>query len=798
MKNTPFPAPLALATALSFLPLPAVAADAALDAVDVSANSGEGSTTSADIIVIGQSDQPITVAPRGLAVSLGAEQFAAINAFNVEDLMKYAPNFFVRKRFAGDSNGVPGFRGTHSTQSARALVMIDGFVVSNFLGNSFGFAPKWGAVGPGEVDQFDIVYGPYSPRYVGNSMGGIVNITTRDPRGTEAFATVQGFAQPYRQYGTDQTYFGGSVEAGLGLKQADGPWSVRISSRYFDNIGQPQSWRFLTPAAAGAPGTLVTGAVIDPDTLTRVARASGGATTTVRPSGTVLANDPAPIFAADSAPHVQQTQSKLKLGYDDGAVRAQALLVHWWNLDRQYQPDTYLRDAAGDPVFQGRVRFADRDWNANGVTLRRTERHEILAGLMLETAPADDFTARLNLSTYRIASSRALQSSTHASGLANGAGQLTRAGPTGWFTGDLSLSSQLGGVELAAGINSNLYETDQSRFATANWRAATSPALTTRTFGKTRLIGGWVEAKGDVADGVTLIGGGRVDNWRAFAGGISRPGTGAQAGQIVTGNYASRTSSRFSPSLSLQAGLSDDVTLQLSAAMATRFPTVGELFQGSLNGDGTFNPNSFDPNLRAERSRDLNLLLSWRLGAVKLTGSLFYQRVEDAIFSQSGFNQFGVITSSFKNIDQTRQYGVEAIVEARDWPIAGLSFDANAALNNSKTLKNTALPASEGVFFPRIPRWRVNGNARYKLSEAVQVNLGARFATRPNTDLLGLQRGDTFGYTSELFALDARVNWAVTDRVQLSAGVDNITNNRAWVFHPYPQRMFLIEAGWKL
>ncbi|WP_163589846.1 hypothetical protein, partial [Klebsiella pneumoniae] len=67
--------------------------------------------------------------------------------------MKYAPDFFVRKRYAGDSNGVPGFRGTHSTQSARTLVMVDGFVVSNFLGNSFNFAPKWGVVGPGEVEQ---------------------------------------------------------------------------------------------------------------------------------------------------------------------------------------------------------------------------------------------------------------------------------------------------------------------------------------------------------------------------------------------------------------------------------------------------------------------------------------------------------------------------------------------------------------------------------------------------------------------------------------------------------------------
>ena len=87
---------------------------------------------------------------------------------------------------------------------------------------------------------------------------------------------------------------------------------------------------------------------------------------------------------------------------------------------------------------------------------------------------------------------------------------------------------------------------------------------------------------------------------------------------------------------------------------------------------------------------------------------------------------------------------------------------------------------------------------RYCVTENVQTSLGMRYASRPNTDLFGTQRGDTFGYTSELFALDARVNWDISAHFRLSAGVDNISNNRAWVFHPYPQRTFLLEAGWRL
>jgi iron complex outermembrane recepter protein len=183
---------------------------------------------------------------------------------------------------------------------------------------------------------------------------------------------------------------------------------------------------------------------------------------------------------------------------------------------------------------------------------------------------------------------------------------------------------------------------------------------------------------------------------------------------------------------------------------------------------------------------------------VKLTGSFFLQLVDDTIFSFVGFNQNGVTTSNFKNINETRQLGFETIFESRDWLITGLDIDANLAYIDSKTLSNPSAPAAEGVQFPRIPKWRINGNMRYAVSDALQASLGLRYASRPNTDLFGRQRGDTFGFTSELFALDARVNWSITEQFRLSAGADNITNNRAWVFHPYPQRTFLIEAGWRL
>jgi iron complex outermembrane receptor protein len=190
-------------------------------------------------------------------------------------------------------------------------------------------------------------------------------------------------------------------------------------------------------------------------------------------------------------------------------------------------------------------------------------------------------------------------------------------------------------------------------------------------------------------------------------------------------------------------------------------------------------------------------MLHHKMGDVRLTGSLFYQRVEDAIFSMQGFNQFNAITTSFKNIDLVRQWGMEGIIEAVDVGLDGLDLDFNAAWIDAQTVRNRSVPASEGVQFPRIPKWRLNGNLRYRLAEDWKISTGWRYASRPNTNLEGTQRGDTYGYTSELMIFDAKLSWQVTDQAEFSFGVDNIGNDKAWVFHPYPQRTFTVELKWK-
>jgi iron complex outermembrane receptor protein len=72
--------------------------------------------------------------------------------------------------------------------------------------------------------------------------------------------------------------------------------------------------------------------------------------------------------------------------------------------------------------------------------------------------------------------------------------------------------------------------------------------------------------------------------------------------------------------------------------------------------------------------------------------------------------------------------------------------------------------------------------------------VGVRYSSNQFDDL---DNGDTathvFGAIDEYFFLDAKVTYWLPDGGRLSVGMNNITNEEAFVHHPWPQRTFLAE-----
>ena len=718
------------------------------------------------VIVVGQRDAPITLVPRGLSVSLGQDDFEAINAINVEDLMKYAPNFFVRKRFAGDDNAVVALRGANTVQSARTIVLVDGFLVSNFLGNSFSFSPKWNVVGPADVRQFDIVYGPYSARYNGNSMGGVVSVTTKEPRQNGAFMTSTVMAMPFKEYGIDETFAGYSLEGGANWVSPDSRLRVRLSGRYFDNVGQSMTYQLLTPATGSAPSTQVAGAFAQ-------AGLSG------------------PVFGAASPPDVVQGQYRLRIGYDVApGWTLDGLFFGWSTHQKLRDARTFLRDNNGVPIGQGRVRFNDQIWNATGLTLSEFTREEYLAGLKL-VGRSHGWDVRANVSRYWMPVWNTKTSRDWLTGQAQGAGTYQVQDKPGWSALDMSLDRTIGRHNLGLGFNSSLYQTAQDTYATSNWRTAANQSFSAATSGKTSSWGIWVEDAYDLSERTTVTLGARYDQWRAFDGAIAR-----QSGAVrLDDTYPVRTDDAFSPKISVQSAIGEGLIVQLSAGTAVRFPTVGELFQGRIDEvTREIDPQSFDPNLRPEKSIDVTLMARAGLGPVRLTSSIFFQDVEDAIFSFSGLNPFGTVVTSFKNVDLVRQYGVEWIAESRDFPIAGLDWNVAISWMDATTKVNRANPETQGNRFPRIPEWRSSGSVRKQISPVLKASLGWRHASTPTSDLFG-REGSIYGFQTAYVFVDARLSWDLNEAVRLNFGIDNINNDRAYVSHPMPQRTFVFDVN---
>lgn len=715
------------------------------------------------VIIIGQRNSPITIVPRGLSVSLNKSDFEAVNAINVEDLMKYAPNFFVRKRFAGDDNAVVALRGANTTQSARVIVMVDGFLVSNFLGNTFSTSPKWNVVGPNEVKQFDIVYGPYSARYGGNSIGGIVSVTTEAPKENSGFIATQYTSHKFKEYGVDENYTGYNIEGGINWKQEDGPLSARFSFRHFDSIGQPMSYSLLSPTTG--TGTIVTGAYID----------------------NRLAN---PVFGAASYGDILQDQIRGRIGIEiNNDWKFDLLAIGWRTEQKQENPYPFLKDSAGNIVAMGKVVFNGKTYNATGLGISNFNRDEYLYGAKLEGKVAG-FKTNINLSKYIIPIWESRSATNYITGKADGTGTFTETDNPGWWAFDTNFTNNFGIHKIAFGLNYNLYETQSTTYNVSNWRTASNRVFSSASGGKTTNNAIYLEDEIALGESAILTLGLRYDNWKAFDGYLSK-----QSGSVkAIDYYDTRTKSAFSPKASIQAEISPNWIAQLSIGRATRFPTVGELFQAKID-DVTkeIDPQSFDPNLRPEVSTDLSFLIRHYIGKTRLTASIFYQDIEDSIVSFQGLNQYGNVVSSYKNIDLTTQYGIEFIADSKDFIFKGLDAEFSATFMDARTIRNLANPSAEGIMLPRIPKWRANGNFRYKINENLKANLGWRYASRPNSDLFGLVRGDAYGFQTEYFYVDTRIVWDINKKIKWGFGIDNLNNDFGYVSHPMPRRTFVTD-----
>jgi iron complex outermembrane receptor protein len=165
-----------------------------------------------------------------------AEIETTVNMLTTAEAFKYMPSLYIRERYIGDQNAIIAGRVNGATESAQTMLYADGVLLSNYLGNSFAYPPRWNMVSPEEIERIDVIYGPFSALYQGNSVGGVLNIKTRMPEGRELHVRGVGAAQTFSYLGYKNTPLSGNFNVLYGDKLGD-------SFRYFATWNHHQVYR---------------------------------------------------------------------------------------------------------------------------------------------------------------------------------------------------------------------------------------------------------------------------------------------------------------------------------------------------------------------------------------------------------------------------------------------------------------------------------------------------------------------------------------------------------------------------
>jgi len=704
----------------------------------------------------------------GVVESVTAEGVERINAVETSDVFKYMPGSYLRKLYPGGTNSPLVIRGNNSTMTGRTLVLMDGIRISDFTAAGNSNAPKWFTVAPQEIEKVDMFYGPFSAALSGNSMSGTAMITTHMPEKLEAQADVKYFYQNFHEYNTDDNMDGYTAFTSAGSKT--GNFSYNIWYNRLDTEIQSTSYMTKAAESGGTPaGNSVTGWVADKD-----------------PNGKDRY-----ILGSGGVKDVINNTFKVKLGYDltpDSELRFTSVL---WDFEQDGDsPQTYIRDANGNLVYAGMVDINGRSFNLSNSTFTysKSERQDLLNALTYSMDSPDGLKVTAAVSSYNTLDNLTRTSSTAAPYSQSGGAGKVSDGEEGWYTADLKAAHDfdwLGLHTIATGYHFDEYFTDSDTWNASDWLKDTRTTLSLGSKGNTQTQALFVEDTWHLEEHWSVYLGGRYEWWRGFDG--------AKSIDTLTGRMESKLDDKedsdFSPKFSTTFSPNKVWQLRFSMAMATRYPTVGELYYGGINSSGII-PNA-NPDLEPEKSlaKDFTIIRSVGSdGEARLT--FFEDDVEDAIFSQT--NSYTLV-QNFQNVDEVRTRGIEFAFNMRRLFMDNLGLFTNVAWTESKTLRNDNVPESVGKDFPRVPEWRAKCVLDYSPTDKWSFTLAGHYSGDQYSDLSNSDTEGGYGGVDDFLVFDTKVSYQISRNWLTSMGVDNITDELYHISHPYPMRTFFAE-----
>ena len=712
----------------------------------------------------------------------------SINATDSEDALKYLPSLLVRKRYIGDYNhAILSSRASGTGNSARSAVYADGVLLSNFLGNGVGglsFPPRWGLVTPEEIERVDVMYGPFSAAYPGNSVGAVVDYVTRMPTRFEAHAKVGYVSQPFQLYNTDTRYRAWQASASVGSREGDWSWWINVNRT--DSEGQPLTFatRLVASGTAVTNGTPVTGAV----------------------AGLNNANQAWWLIGAGTQYRTVQDHFKAKLAYDISPTLRASYVFGAWRNDADGNSQSYLRNASGQPVTSGAIVIDGKQYAAltgGDFAVTREKLSHTMHGLSLKSRSGGTWDWELAASLYDYGRDDKRQNTaanTQPGALSGGAGTLADGSGTGWHTLAAKGIWRPAGTSHVVdfGLQQDSYKLSYATSAiTGNYLSDAPGALVNKVSGQTQLQAAYVQDAWLVNADWKAVLGLRAEAWKASDGRTDFSATGTPPPSV----YAARTEHFLSPKAALSWQAAPETVLKASLGRAVRMPTVSELYGATSTANSQY---INDPNLKPEKSWTAELSADSSWGPLQSRVTLFAETTRDSLYSQTVFDAAANRNiSRVQNVDKVGTTGLETTLATTDWLAKGLDLSMSLTYADSKIKANRGFVVTPGdtvgKWQPNIARWRATAQAGYRFNAAWSGNLAVRYSgpqyrTLNNADV----NGGVYQGVSKFLTADLRLRWQIDRQWSAAFGVDNLNNDSYLNFHPYPQRSYSAELKFDL
>ena len=497
----------------------------------------------------------------------------------------------------------------------------------------------------------------------------------------------------------------------------------------------------------------------------------------------------APIFVIGAAglEHHVQDNLKLKLAWEAGPGLRLTYRGGLFLNDTEASANTYL---SGN-VFAGTLNIGGRTVtvpaSAFGNNVYRLDQRHWMHGLIAE-GEAAGLHWRTVASLYDFArDEQRLPAGALPAAHSGGPGSVVKLDGTGWRTFDVELRRR----DLRGGVHYDGFRLASRRFATTDWPAGAPGALIQAARGRTRILALWAENEVELAHALSLTLGARYEWWRAHGGANYSLAPALDVAQPAI------SADRLSPKASLRWLPARGWSVTLAAGQAYRFPTVSELYQAISTGPNLTVP---DPNLRPERARSAELAAQRGDAAGHVRLSLFHEEIEDALVSQTAplVPGSGALFSFVQNVEKVRTRGLELAFERRGVISSQLEIAGSLTLVRPKVVEDPAFPAAEGKDLPQVPRRRATLIATWHASQGASLTLAGRYASR---SFGTIDNSDPVGHTFQGFegylVVDARANIRVDKHWTVALGVENLGNDKYYLFHPFPQRSFTGELTYR-